>query len=235
MWQFEKRNFRIEDHRSLVNRSNGDTDATIWLYEEIGFWGVTAKKFADDLNALGDVSTITVRINSPGGDVFDGLAIYNTLLRHPATVNVEIDGLAASIASIIAMAGSTVAISPNAMMMIHDPWTIALGGAEDFRKTAELLDQVKTSLVSTYQAKTGQTATAIAEKMSDETWFEAQEAIDFGLADEMTDAAPIEASAVSRLRKSLANHYAERKLPEEAPERSEWLASREYAIKLAGV
>jgi ATP-dependent Clp endopeptidase proteolytic subunit ClpP len=227
MWRPENKQFRIE---------NKDTHAEIWMYDEIGVWGVTAKSFADELKAAGDVKSLTLRLNSPGGDVFDGLAIYNTLLRHPANVSVEIDGVAASIASIIAMAGDTIAISPNAMVMIHDPWTVAMGGAEDFRKSADLLDQVKTSLVSTYQSKTGQSAAAISDKMSEETWFEAQEAIDFGLADVMTDAAAITASAVTDLRNQLVDQYGNRSVPQEGtPERSEWMASRDYAIKLAGV
>ncbi|MCK5219101.1 Clp protease ClpP, partial [bacterium] len=116
----------------------------ILIYDQIGEdWfgdGVQAKKFAEELRDLGDIETIELRINSPGGSVWDGNAIYNTLRGHKATVNVTIDGLAASIASVIAMSGDTITMPENALMMIHNPATIAFGEAEEMRKAANMLD-----------------------------------------------------------------------------------------------
>ncbi|HBB9192092.1 TPA: Clp protease ClpP, partial [Escherichia coli] len=113
--------------------------ADIFIYEEIGGFGVTAKQFAEDLKALGDVSHINLRIHSPGGDVFEGIAIYNLLRNHPADITVYIDGVAASMASVVAMAGDRVVMPENAMMMIHKPWGISGGNAGDMRDYADLL------------------------------------------------------------------------------------------------
>jgi ATP-dependent Clp protease, protease subunit len=172
-------------------RLSGSKNGEIYLYDEIGqgFFGggISAKQFADDLNALGKIDTLNVRMNSPGGDVFDGLAIYNTLKRHPANVIVDVDGMALSIASVIAMAGDTINMAGNAMMMIHDPWTIAGGTAEDFRKQADLMDQVKGNLVSTYANRTGMNDGEIADLMSTETWMTAADAVKSGFADAVTE------------------------------------------------
>jgi ATP-dependent Clp endopeptidase proteolytic subunit ClpP len=168
----------------------GTKSAEIYLYDEIGdsfFGGITAKQFADDLNALGKIDRINVRINSPGGDVFQGLAIYNTLKRHPANVVVDIDGMALSIASIIAMAGNTINMAKNAMFMIHDPWGFTGGTAEDFRKQADLLDQVKENLVNTYVDKTGMDSGQINLLMSEETWMQAEEAKRLGFISNITE------------------------------------------------
>lgn len=170
--------------------------ATVWLYDEIGPWGVTAKMFADELKAAGAIQRINVQINSPGGDVFDGLAIYNALVKHAATVEVEIDGYAASIASIIAMAGDTIRIADNAMMMIHNPWTIAMGEASDFRKTADTLDQVRDQLIKTYAKRTGQSAEALGQMMDAETWLESGPAVEQGFADEVLGEQRLAASAM---------------------------------------
>ncbi len=163
----------------------------LFLYDDIGEsgWGtgIGAKQVADDLKGLGKIDTLMVRINSPGGSVFDGVAIYNVLARHPARIEVDIDGMALSIASVIAMAGDEIRIAKNAMMMIHDPWTIAMGSADDFRKQADLMDQVKGTLVSTYADRTRQPVEKIAALMSDETWFTAADAVEFGLADIVTE------------------------------------------------
>lgn len=160
--------------------------AEILVYEEIGegwFGGLGAKAFAEELTALGPLSTINLRINSPGGDVFEGVAIYNTLANHPAKVNVFIDGLAASIASVVAMAGDTIAIAENAMMMIHNPWALAMGESKDMVKMAELLDKIKETMVGTYAQRTGQDAKAVSDIMDAETWLTGQEAVDQGFAD----------------------------------------------------
>ena len=156
--------------------------AEVMVYDEIGMWGITAKKFCEDLSAI-TAKTITLRINSPGGQVFDGFAIYSALKSHSAEVNVKIDGVAASIASVIAMAGDTVEIGKNAFVMIHDPASYAFGNASDLRKEAELLDKLRDSIAGVYADRSGKPLDEIKKKMSEETWLDGAEAVDFGLAD----------------------------------------------------
>ncbi|EMF0950489.1 ClpP-like prohead protease/major capsid protein fusion protein [Escherichia coli] len=159
--------------------------ADISIYEEIGGFGVTAKQFAEDLKALGDVSHINLRIHSPGGDVFEGIAIYNLLRNHPADITVYIDGVAASMASVVAMAGDRVVMPENAMMMIHKPWGISGGNAGDMRDYADLLDKVETVLVPAYARKTGKSAQEITAMLEDETWMDGKECLKHGFADEL--------------------------------------------------
>ena len=170
---------------------NGALD--VYIYDEIGAWGISAKDFAESLKAAGDVSEITLHINSPGGSVFDGIAIFNTIKNHPATVTAEIEGLAASMASVIPMAADQVNMAENSLMMIHDPMTGAMGNSKDLRKTAELLDKVKTALMTAYTNKTGMPEQDIADLMSEETWLSAQDAKEFGFVDEITGAIEIAA------------------------------------------
>lgn len=175
-------------------KAKANKEAEIWLYEEIGGWvGITAKKFAEDLKALGDLTKITLRINSPGGDVFDGNAIYNILKQHKARVEVFVDGLAASIASIVAMAGDEITIAENAMMMVHAPWTFAMGNADDLRKTIDMLDKVAETIVVTYSRRTKKDEKEIKDLMAAETWMTADEAIANGFADKTAEANQIAA------------------------------------------
>src|SRR5690606_18944453 len=171
----------------------------VLLYGEIGaykFWGdeVIPKEFKEELDALGDVDELRVFINSPGGDVFAGQAIHSMLKRHPAHVSVYVDGLAASIASVIAMAGETVIMPLNAMMMIHQPWTWASGNAEDFRRLADDLDKVAESIVAAYESKTGLDRDEIVALMDAETWMTAEEAVELGFADRIEESKQIAAS-----------------------------------------
>ncbi len=133
----------------------------------------------------GAVDEISVSINSPGGSVHAGTAIYNLLKRHPANVTVFVDGLAASIASIVMLAGDTVIMGTGARIMVHDPVVGLLGGAKDLRKYADLLDSLKASFIAMYVARTGQPAERITAWMDGETWFNAAEAIEFGFADRL--------------------------------------------------
>jgi len=180
-------------------RASGDT-ADVLVYEQIGsdFWseGITAKAFAEQLKGLGKgITNINVRINSPGGSVFEANAIYNTLLNHPANVTVHIDGAALSAASVIAMAGKTVKMAANAFLMIHDPMSsVRAGNAEDMRRTAEMLDKVKANIINTYAGKSKQTAEALSVMMSKETWLDAQEAKALGFVDEVTEKVSIAAA-----------------------------------------
>lgn len=157
-----------------------DGGTVIDLYDEIGYWGTDARDFRARLKeATGD---ITLRINSPGGDVFDGIAIYNDLLAYDGKVKVEVIGLAASIASIIAMAGDEITIADNAMMMIHNAWTIGVGNRHDFADVAARLTKIDDALARTYAARTATGIRAIKQMMDDETWLTAKEAKEAGFA-----------------------------------------------------
>ena len=162
-------------------------NAEILIYDEIGAYGVSAKNFAMDLKALGSVKNINVRINSPGGSVMDGNAIYNTLRQNKANVNVQIDGMALSMGSVIAMAGDSISMAENAMLMIHNPWGMAVGDADQLRKEADVMDKMKGTLVGAYTRKTGIKAERIAELMDAETWMNSSEALAEGFIDEITD------------------------------------------------
>ncbi|MBK8184764.1 MAG: Clp protease ClpP [Candidatus Competibacteraceae bacterium] len=169
--------------------------AEIRIYEEIGAWGITAKQFADDLAALGDLTAINVRINSPGGDVFEALAIHNALQRHPAKVTTYIDGLCASAATLIALAGDETHMVSNGMYMIHEPWTMAGGDAETMQKSADLLNVTADQIVTMYARKTGIAADDLRAKMQVETWMTAQEALDEGFIDVIDEALRVAAKA----------------------------------------
>ena len=181
-------------------KAKANDTAEISIYDEIGFWGVSAASFAQDLKDCGNnLKQINLHIHSPGGDVFDGIAIYNLLKNHPANVTVYIDGLAASMASVIAMAGNEVIMPENAMMMIHKPWGIQGGDAEDMRKYADLLDKVENTLIPAYASKTGKTPEELAEMLSAETWLTAKECVEQGFADKLAE--PLVAMASIKSRK----------------------------------
>lgn len=173
----------------VVNR--GSDRAEIYLYGIIGAdWfgdGVTAKKFADDLKALGSVKTIDLRINSEGGSVFDGKAMYSLLVEHKAKIITHIDGLAASAASFIAMAGDEIEIAEGGFVMIHNAWMFAMGDARELRRTAELLDTVNGTILDVYAARTKGDKKEIARMMDDETWLTAADAVKHGFADKMVE------------------------------------------------
>jgi ATP-dependent protease ClpP protease subunit len=171
---------------TMTAKAGGELE--ILLYSVIGedFWtgdGITAKKFAEDLKAAGSVSKICLRVNSPGGNVMDGLAMFNTLLAHPATVTAQIDGLAASIASVIIMAASQIDIGENSLLMIHNPSTLVAGDANEMRKMAETLDVVKASMIRAYRRHTTKSESEIGELMDSETWWGGSEAVEAGFAD----------------------------------------------------
>lgn len=157
---------------------NGEISDETWYGDE-----VTPKLFKDELSAGN--GPITVWINSPGGDVFAAAQIYNMLVDYPYDVTVKIDGLAASAASVIAMAGTTVEMSPVAMMMIHNPATIAIGDSEEMKKAVKMLDEVKESIMNAYEIKTGLARDKISKLMDAESWFNAKKAVELGFADKI--------------------------------------------------
>lgn len=187
-----------------------ENEGELLIYGPIGdeaTWGneITAKKFKEDLDALGDIDTLNIYINSEGGDVFAGQAIYSMLSRHKAQKIVYIDGLAASIASVIAMAGDLVVMPKNSMMMIHNPWTVAAGNADYFRKLANDLDKIRESLIVAYQSKSNLSREKIIELMDAETWMTAEEAVQYGFADEIEKEKQVAACIDERFLKFYRN------------------------------
>lgn len=183
----------IRTARKLLNLRQGRTEwyrikneasgpAEVYIYDEIGYFGVTADSFVRDVKNIG-ADRIELHLNSPGGDVFDGIAIYNVIREHPAEVAVSIDGLAASAASFIAMAGDEINIARNAEMMVHDAHGVCVGNAADMRDLAERMDKVSDNIASIYAERTGATVAEWRERMLGETWYSAEEAVSAGLAD----------------------------------------------------
>jgi ATP-dependent protease ClpP protease subunit len=166
-----------------VNAATDDS-AEVLVYGEIGgYWdGISAEDFVKEIGAL-RTETINLRINSPGGSVFDGVTIYNAIAQHPARIIVHIEGVAASIASIIAMAGDEIRIGESANVMIHKPWSLALGDAEAMRKEASVLDKLEDGLLAIYAARTDRPVGELRPLLAAETWFRGQEAVDQGFAD----------------------------------------------------
>jgi ATP-dependent protease ClpP protease subunit len=162
-------------------------DNVITMFDTIGedFWsggGITAKKVASQLRAIGD-RPVEIQINSPGGDMFEGIAIYNVLREHPQPITVKVMGMAASAASIIAMAGDTVEIGAASFIMIHNCWVLAIGNRHDMRETADFLEPFDAAMVDVYAARTGQKAADIAKWMDAETFMSGSQAIERGFAD----------------------------------------------------
>jgi ATP-dependent Clp endopeptidase proteolytic subunit ClpP len=178
---------------------NKTDKAEIWLYDEIGedWWtggGVTAKAFQKEISAI-KAPQIDLHINSPGGSVFDGVTIYNLIKQHPANVTTYIDGIAASIASVIALAGDRVVMAENAIYMIHSPSGGVYGKSSDMRSFADVLDKINGTMVGTYVAKTGKPEDEISAMLDTETWLDADEALEAGFIDEISGALDMAACA----------------------------------------
>lgn len=176
------------------------SEATVYLYSEFGpeeYGGYSSKAFAADLAQLGDVSSLNLRINSIGGSVIEALGIYNTIKAHPArNKTVWVDGIAASAASFIAMAGTKVMMADTASLMVHRPWLQSAGGTSDeLRATADLLDRNEAILVKIYQGKTGLPEKDISAMLAAETWLSAEEAVAKKFADGIFNTAAPQASA----------------------------------------
>lgn len=163
-----------EDGRTL--HLDGVIAEESWFGDE-----VTPKQFKSELN--NDGGNVTVWINSPGGDVFAASQIYNMLMDYKGDVTVKIDGIAASAASVIAMAGGEVYMSPVSMMMIHNPMTIAFGDTAEMKKAIQMLSEVKESIINAYELKTGLSRTKLSHMMDDESWFNSKKAVELGFAD----------------------------------------------------
>ncbi len=182
----------IQSKWSGPQAAEADSGTTISIYDVIGSdpWsgdGFTAKRLAGALRAAGE-SPVEVLINSPGGDMFEGLAIYNLLRDHPAEVTVKVVGMAASAASIIAMAGDKIVMGAGSFMMIHNCWGVVIGNQNDMRSAADTFSEFDAAMTEIYEARTGQPKKSIEKMMDAETWLRASEAIRLGFADETIDA-----------------------------------------------
>ncbi len=164
----------------------------VFIYDEIGGFGISATDFVKDLR-MHKGKDVSLRLNTPGGDVFGGQIIYNALKEHGGKVTTYIDGVAASIGSVIALAGDTVKMADNAFFMIHNPFAILAGDADELRKKANLLDKIKGTMANTYADKSGKDLDTINTWMNDETWFTAVEAKDAGFCDEISGEAKVAA------------------------------------------
>lgn len=165
--------------------NNAGSAPEIFIYDEIGYWGTAANEFVRQLALLQDEPELTINMNSPGGDVFDGIAIYQALLDYPGRVTMKITGLAASIASVIAMAGDRVVMGSKSSLMIHEGFTFASGDAKTMRKTADMLDRISDNIASVYADRAGGEPMVWRDRMREETWYSAEEALAAGLADEI--------------------------------------------------
>jgi ATP-dependent protease ClpP protease subunit len=179
---------QARDGQPWFRIKNVSTDeAEILLYDEVGGWGTYADDFVAELKAI-TAPKIRLRVNSPGGSVFEGLAVANALRSHSSEVTVQVDGIAASIASVIAMAADRVVVQPQAMLMLHDAAGVCLGNAQDMIEMASLLDKISDNIAGAYAEKAGGTAEDWRQVMVKETWYTAEEAVEAGLADEVLPA-----------------------------------------------
>jgi len=175
---------------NIQNKASDVTD--VYIFDEIGTYGVTAQEFINDIKGLKDMP-INLRINSLGGDVFDGMAMYNVIKRREAKTTVYIEGIAASIATIIALGADEVVMAENSLFMIHNAWGGTMGEAKDMRKTADTLDKISSELTDIYRKKTGLSNDVLAEMMDEETWLNAQEAYDLRFVDTISDSIKVAA------------------------------------------
>ena len=184
-----------------------EVDSTVvHIYNEIGGWGITADDFVSDLNNVTQGS-LDVRINSKGGDVFDGIAIFNALRQHPAYVTTKVDALAASIASVIAQAGDERIMVQHSQMMIHDAHGVCVGGSEDMASFSDLLEKQSNLIAELYASRSGGNASEFRALMSQESWLTAEEAVEVGLADRVVkpaDMAPKNSVMVTEMQEEVA-------------------------------
>lgn len=181
-----------KNKKAFEIKNKGEDKAEILLYGAIGvsFWedSITAKQFSEELKKLpSSVKNIDLRINSGGGDVFEGYAIANRIKQHSAKVTAYVDGLAASIASIIAISADEIVMGETSQMMIHKAWTFAAGNSKDMEAVVDRLEEIDEQLASMYMKKTGKSRSEIKEMMAKETWMTADEAVEMGFADSKFD------------------------------------------------
>lgn len=189
-WNWTKNEETGERELAIDRAIGGDDNLWSWLFDEI-----TPKKFREELNS-GD-GDIVVRINSEGGDIFAANEIYNMLKEYRGKVRVVIDAMAASAASVIAMAGDSIEISPVGMIIIHNPWTGTIGDADEFKMVANQLDSIKENIINAYEQKTHLSRTKLAKMMDEETFIHARKAVELGFADKIIGAENLSAETVN--------------------------------------
>lgn len=169
----------------VQNKQNGVID--ISLHDEIGLWGISAADFISELKNHDGAKAINLSIHSPGGNVLDGLAIYNALKAHPAKIHGQVEGIAASAASFILMASDSISMPEDSFLMIHNAHGGAVGEADDLREAADVMDKLQDSIVNIYQKRTGLDESNIREMMNVETWMNAADALESGFIDTITE------------------------------------------------
>lgn len=208
--------------------------AEVSIFDEISPWGVTAQDFVSEIAKI-TAPTVKLHLNTPGGDVYDGIAIYNAIKDHPSTFNAYIPGLAASIGTVIAMAADSIVIAPHARMMIHDAWAHAAGNAEDMAKLAERLEATSQNIASIYAERSPEkSADEWRALMKAETWFTDQGAVDAGLADEVgrsNDREPLKQAALFDLSRY---RYGEREAAKLAVESADALPPEDAHVCTCG-
>jgi len=169
-----------------IENKADENEATVYIYDEIGWFGIMAETFVKEMETI-KAKTVHIRLNTPGGDVFDGTAIANAIKQHKSKTIIHIDGLAASIGSIIALAGDEIHMAENAFFMFHEAWSFVIGNASNMRDEADLLDKIDGVLAKTYAKKTGKEVNEIKDLMSAETWLTAEEALEMGMIDSIEE------------------------------------------------
>ena len=194
---------------NIQNKASETAD--IYIFDEIGMHGVTAQDFIGEIKELKN-TPINLRINSLGGDVFNGMAIYNVIKKREAKTTVYIEGIAASIATIIALGADEVVMSENSLFMIHNAWGGTMGDAKDMRKSAETLEKISTELTEIYMKKTGLSYDVVSNMMDEETWLNSEEAYELGFVDTISDAIKIAAKYDVSKFKNITNEQVQNKL-----------------------
>jgi ATP-dependent Clp protease protease subunit len=183
-----------------IKASIGGKPAELLLYDAIGMDGITAQDVVESLSTISENEPLRVRVNSPGGSVFDGVAIHSALNTRPGDVEIVVDGVAASAASVIAMAGNRLLMQPASMMMIHNGWSVVVGSKEDLRQSADVLAQIDDTMAGIYAGQVGGSKDEWAAKMKAETWFTASEATQAGLAHGIVETAPKKKGIVAAIK-----------------------------------
>lgn len=168
-------------------KAGGASVLDVSIHDEIGIWGISAAEFIRELQSHKEAQVINLSVHSPGGNLLDGLAMYNSLLTHPATVNGTVEGIAASAASLVLMAADNIAVPEDVFVMIHNPWGFAIGDAEELRDTADIMEKMQNTSINIYQKRTGKDWDEIEEMMRGETWMTAAEALEHGFVDSITE------------------------------------------------
>lgn len=180
---------------TITNKENKPLEISI--HDEIGLWGISAKDFLNDLAQYPNATHGKLSIHTPGGSMIDGFAMYNGIKSHPAKFHGHVEGIAASMGSVVLMACDTISMPENAFLMIHNPSGGAYGGSEDLRQIADLMDKFKNSALSIYQERTGLDVNELSDMLDAETWLDGNEALSMGFIDTVTDSVDVAAKTTS--------------------------------------